>query len=459
MNRIRHIYILLGLTAAGAFVSCSGVKSLSAPQLDVPEHIIAGADDSLTLADVEWWSVYGDASLQKIIRTTLAHNRTLQAAAATIEEMQQLYRVGRAGLFPALSAEVAADYETNDYYHGKSSRDAEYDLKASISWEADLFGRLRWAKKQGYAKWMGAVEDYRAVKMTLIAEAATAYFNLVALDNELDIVQRTLRNRSESVEKAKLRFEGGLTSELVYQQACVEYASTASLVPSLQQRISTTENQLKLLMGEFPGESVGRIGSMVEIPDSARFSIGLPSQLINRRPDIRSANQKLMAASAQVGVDYADRFPRLTISLVGGAENDDLTALLKSPFSYIGGNLIAPLFDFGKKKARYKASVAAYDRARLQYENTVIQAFTDVADAVTVFRNARKTLQLKTNSRDAARKYVELAELQYRAGSISYIDVLDAQRRYFDAQIGHSNAIRDENLALVNLYKALGGGW
>ena len=175
--------------------------------------------------------------------------------------------------------------------------------------------------------------------------------------------------------------------------------------------------------------------------------------------DLRQSEQTLRAAEAAMGMASADRFPRITFSLTGGWENDDLKGLFSSPFSYVNGSLVSPLFSFGKKKAKYKAALAACDEARLNYEQKVLEAFREVNDAVVTYRNVRTAAALKRDLQQAAQKYVELAQLQYFNGVINYLDVLDAQRKYFDAQIGLSNAVRDEHLAMVDLYKALGGGW
>lgn len=457
---MKHIRaIIIAVAAAQLLSSCSAVRECRAPELNLPQTIVAGEMDTLTIADMEWWRFYGDSALCRIIGRTLEHNRDIKAAVAHVEQLQELYRISKANMLPTLDIKAMADHETNDYDGEASKRDPEFDLKANISWEIDLWGSLRWAKRKGEAEWRMSVEDERALRMTLIAEAAASYFQLVALDNELSIVQRTLETRREGVAKAKLRFEGGLTSELVYQQAQVEYATTAALIPELRKRIKTTENALCLLMGTYPGEVIqrGTTDAATLIPET--LPVGLPSQLLRRRPDIRAAEQQLMAAMSGVGVAYADRFPKLTFNLQGGWENDALKGFFSSPFSYVAGQLVAPVFSFGRKKARYKAALAAYEESRLMYEQKVLEAFKETDDAVTAYRNVRETTALKISSRNAAHKYVELAELQYRTGSINYIEVLDAQRRYFDAQIGVSNAVRDENLALVQLYKALGGGW
>ncbi len=457
---MKKIYFLATIIAAAlAVTSCSGVKHCAPPSLEIPSTIVKGYNDSLTIADVEWWEFYSDPALRRLIEEALANNRNLLAAAAGVEEARLLYGAAKADQLPQIGFTAGGNNETNDYYGEKHINDPEYSLKATLSWEVDFWGRLKWAKDKGEHAYLESVEAKRAMQMTLIAEVATAYFRLVALDNELAIVRRTLTTRMEGVKQAKLRFEGGLTSEMVYQQAQVEYATAATLVPSLERQIETTMSALSVLTGSFPGEKITRTKIDVEtfLPDSV--DIGLPSTLLTRRPDLRAAEQRLQAAMSSVGIAYADRFPRLNISLIGGLENDGLSHFFESPFSYISAVVAGPLIDFGRRKKRYEASIAAYDRARLAYEQKVLEVFRETGDAVTTYRNAVATARLRATLRDAAMKYVNLAHIQYRAGSISYLDVLDAQRRYFDAQIGLSNAVRDENLALVGLYKALGGGW
>lgn len=448
-----YIFVLALLVS-----SCSIQKRCQAPELNLPNEIIAGENDSLTIADIAWWDFYADSTLSKLIRKTLNNNRDMQAAEAHIRQMESLYRVNKAAQWPTLNAQVFGDRETNDYYGEKSTVDPELSLKASLSWEIDLWGSLRWGKRKGAAEYLASIEAARAMQMTLIAETATAYFELIALDQELEIVLQTVKTREESVNQARLRFEGGLTSETAYQQAQVELASASALIPDLEQRIALKENQIAVLSGEYPSKvEREKFDLNVSLPEE--ISIGLPSTLLQRRPDVRQAEQQLQAAMASVGIAYADRFPRLTINLVGGLENDELTGFFKSPFSYIAGNFVAPLFTFGKKKSQYKAALAAYDEKRFAYEQKVLEVFREVNDAVITYQKKKRTSELQLNLFEAAQKYVDLAQLQYFNGVIRYIDVLDAHRNFFDAQIGLSNAIRDEYLAMVDLYKVLGGGW
>lgn len=451
--------LLIYLFAAIMLGSCSGVKNCQKPQLDLPMSLAGNATDSITLADMEWWSFYSDSTLVGLIREALEHNRDFLAAAAKVEQMRQLYGVQKLNYAPTVSGLVLADHETNDY-HGKPHSDQpEYSLKASLSWEVDLWGGLKWAQRKGAAEFRASVENQRAMQMTLVSEIASAYVNLLALDNELSIVRRTLFTREENLKKAKLRFEGGLTPETVYQQAQVEYASAAALIPGLERQIEIQKNAISLLLGRYPGQEISRGKLSFNEPIRQEFPIGLPSSLLKRRPDLRAAEASLAVALANVGVTYADRFPKLRIGLTGGLENDDLKGFFQSPFTYIVGQISGTILDFGRNKRRYKASIAAYDQSRLNYEQKVLTAFKEVDDAAVTFRLIKQTTERRRELLEAAQKYAQLAYMQYSMGVINYIDVLDAQRRYFEAQVGLSNAVRDEYLALINLYKSLGGGW
>ncbi len=362
-------------------------------------------------------------------------------------------------IMPNINGIVGATKETNDYHGEAFSNDPEISVKATISWEADLWGGLRQARRKAGAQYQASIEDMRAMQMTIVAEVASAWIRLVALDNELSIVRMTLSTRREALAKAKLRFEGGLTSETVYQQALVEYATTAAIVPDLEQQITVARNALSVLIGAFPGENFDIPSLSLDERMPETVPVGLPSELLQRRPDIRAADQRFKAAVAQCGIAYSDRFPKIRLSMTGGWENDEFSHLFQSPFSYLLGNITGSIFDFGRKKRRYKASVAACEQARLSYEKCVLNAFREVADAAATYTKLRETASLRATLRDAALKYVELANIQYLAGTLSYIDVLDAQRRYFDARVSLTIAVRDQYLALVSLYKSLGGGW
>ncbi len=449
---------MIAIAAAALLLGgCSIQKRCQAPDLNLPETIVEGATDSLTMADLDWWEVYADSTLCDLIRRTLDRNKDMLTAEANVRRMAELYRVDKAAMLPTVSGQVFADRETNDYYGEKSSVDPELSVKATIGWEADLWGNLRWAKRKALAEYLSSVEGARAMRMTLIAQVAKAYFELVALDQELDIVRRTVAAREESLAQAELRFEGGVTSEIPYQQAKVELARSAAMIPDLEREITQKENEISVLAGGYPS-NVERADSLdAAMPENS--GVGLPSTLLQRRPDIRQADEKLRSAMADVGVAYADRFPRLRFTVTGGVENDALKGLIESPFTYLSGQLAGPIFSFGAKRAKYRAALAAYDGARLGYEQKVLTAFREVNDAIVAYRSASRSADLKRNLREASRKYVELTQLQYISGDIRYIDFLDAERSFFAAQVEVNQAVLAQYLALVELYKALGGGW
>lgn len=457
---MRVIKIIGAVCAVFVLASCSGIKNLRSPQVTFYDDFTKiDYIDSLCVADLEWWKFYSDSTLCSLLERVVVNNRDLLKSEARVEQLRQLYGISKTNLLPQIEFSVSAEYETTDYSGSGATTSPTYGVKVPISWEINLLGSQIWERKEADALYHASEEDSRALKMSLIAETAEAYYRLMALENELSIVRRTMETREESVRIAKLRFEVGLTSETIYRQTVVEYSSSAALVPVLEQKVYATRNELTLLMGEVPHdiEQIGKLPQTFLGPE--KLPAGVPSDLLKRRPDIRAAEQRLKAAVAAAGYAYADRFPSLRIGFIPGFENDQLKDFIRSPYSYLIGSLAGPLVDFGRRKKKYKASLAAYEEARLDYEDVVLRAFTEVNTVIHTYYHVQESCRRTMELRDAAAQYMQLATLQFRAGMLNYIDVLDAQRRYFDAQIDFSNAIRDEYIALVDIYKALGGGW
>ena len=447
------------IVAGGLGVSCSPAKHCAAPQLDLPETFVASVQtDTLTWADVEWWKIYPDTTLHSLIKQALEYNKDMLAAAERLREMEYRYKIQRSQLWPSISASVYGENEYTNYSGKEPANDPVASVLGSFSWEIDLWGNLRWASREKLAEYFASVEAQRALKISLIAEVANAYFDLQALDNELLIVRRTLETRDEGVQKARIRLDGGLTSDIPYQQALVERATTAALVPELEREVAMKESELAFLTGSYP-RHIERSRIPLELSYRKEIPVGVPSQLLTRRPDLRQAEQELRAAEAAVGVAQAERFPSFTITFDGGTETNTLANIIKAPYYYLLGNFVAPVFEFGKRRANFKAAIAEYNQARLNYEKDVLQAFKEVYDAVVSYNSAVENTSLKFDLQEASKQYVALANLQYINGAISYMDVLDAQRAYFSSQVELSNAIMQEYKVLVDLYKALGGGW
>lgn len=454
--RMKHfVYIILFSLCT---VSCQLGKHYARPDLHLPALLDSTATDTTSIADFRWWELYTDTTLQKLIRETLEHNKDMLTAAARLKEMAAQRRIAYADMFPQVNRRLYTDKEAENYGGDNYKSTPEYTAKFIASWELDLWGNLRWAKDKSMAQFVQAVENRRALQMTLVAQVAQAYFELVALDNELAIVKQTLSAREESVRLARLRFNGGLTSEAVYQQAQVELARTATLVPDLERSIALKENDINFLAGRYP-EKVERSHHPQDIRLPETLPAGLPSSLLERRPDVRAAEEALIAANADVGIAYTNLFPRITLTAHYGLESEEFKDFLHSPYHFLSANLLTPLFAMGKNRAALKAKKAAYEQAVHQYEKAVLSAFKDARNAMVEFNKVQDIYDSRLKLEQAARKSTSLTRTQYMNGYISYLDWLDAQRTYLDAQIALSNAVRDKQIAMVQLYKALGGGW
>lgn len=454
--RMKHfVYIILFSLCT---VSCQLGKHYARPDLHLPALLDSTATDTTSIADFRWWELYTDTTLQKLIRETLEHNKDMLTAAARLKEMAAQRRIAYADMFPQVNGRLYTDKEAENYGGDNYKSTPEYTAKFIASWELDLWGNLRWAKDKSMAQFVQAVENRRALQMTLVAQVAQAYFELVALDNELAIVKQTLSAREESVRLARLRFNGGLTSEAVYQQAQVELARTATLVPDLERSIALKENDINFLAGRYP-EKVERSHHPQDIRLPETLPAGLPSSLLERRPDVRAAEEALIVANADVGIAYTNLFPRITLTAHYGLESEEFKDFLHSPYHFLSANLLTPLFAMGKNRAALKAKKAAYEQAVHQYEKAVLSAFKDARNAMVEFNKVQDIYDSRLKLEQAARKSTSLTRTQYMNGYISYLDWLDAQRTYLDAQIALSNAVRDKQIAMVQLYKALGGGW
>lgn len=454
--RMKHfVYIILFSLCT---VSCQLGKHYARPDLHLPALLDSTATDTTSIADFRWWELYTDTTLQKLIRETLEHNKDMLTAAARLKEMAAQRRIAYADMFPQVNGRLYTDKEAENYGGDNYKSTPEYTAKFIASWELDLWGNLRWAKDKSMAQFVQAVENRRALQMTLVAQVAQAYFELVALDNELAIVKQTLSAREESVRLARLRFNGGLTSEAVYQQAQVELARTATLVPDLERSIALKENDINFLAGRYP-EKVERSHHPQDIRLPETLPAGLPSSLLERRPDVRAAEEALIAANADVGIAYTNLFPRITLTAHYGLESEEFKDFLHSPYHFLSANLLTPLFAMGKNRAALKVKKAAYEQAVHQYEKAVLSAFKDARNAMVEFNKVQDIYDSRLKLEQAARKSTSLTRTQYMNGYISYLDWLDAQRTYLDAQIALSNAVRDKQIAMVQLYKALGGGW
>lgn len=453
----KYICIFLFVGFLGLFSSCKIGQKYTRPELHLPAQITSGAD-TFTVDEIPWESLYRDTVLQSLIHTALENNKDMLIAAGKIKEMIAAKRISFAEQFPEIGARIYGQKERLNYGGDNPSPDPEYGAKLTLSWEVDLWGNLRWANEADIAAYLQSVEARKSLQLTLIAEVAAAYYELCALDHELSIVQKTLAARREGVRLAKLRYEGGLTSETSYSQAKVELARTETLVPALESKIKIKEGDLSFLLGQYTSDIPRGLSLRNQhLPET--LPVGLPSSLLERRPDIHQAELKLREANAKVGVAYTDLFPKISLTGNLGFESDELSNFIKSPAWFLIGDLVQPLFAMGKNKAKLKVAKARYEQELYSYQKTVLEAFKEVNNAILTVRKAKEIRISYEKLLTSATTYVQLAQLQYINGVTSYMDVLDAQRVLLDAQINLNKAVLDELLSVVFLYKALGGGY
>ncbi len=437
------------------------------PEVPVPETWRAmDAAEQESLANTPWWELFQDPELLRLIEIALAGNQDLLIAVERIEEARAFYGFQRADLYPKVDLGASAAYlriselGLPNLPPGTDNEEPLYGVSAQAFWELDFFGRIRRASEAELALVYQAEESRRAVVQALVADVARAYVELRDLDRRVEISRRTLESRVEYVTLARERFEGGLTSELDLRQAEAEMHRTASFVHGFEGFVTQKENELSALLGRNPGEIArGQASDVLVVPPAVPS--GLPSALLERRPDVRAAEEALASANARIGEAKALLFPSIALTGAFGWESTELDDLLDSPAQSwsIGANLLQPIFNSGQNRRRVDVAESRMRQALYAYERAVLLAFRDVEDALAGLRQTGLQRGAEGERVAAERKVLELAELRYRGGVADYLEVLDAQRSLFDSELGETDAQRDELLFLIQLYKALGGGW
>jgi outer membrane protein, multidrug efflux system len=466
----RHIVVAaLAVLAAG----CALGPNYKRPTVPTPSTWREmPAAEAQSLANTPWWELFEDPPLQELIRISLAENKDLKIAVERIEEARARYGFTRADLFPKVDLSGTAGrlrFNSGSLLHtpegdaGALTEGTEtpiYATSADLSWEIDFFGRIRRATEAQRALFLGTQEARRATVLSLVADVARAYFELRDFDRRLDISRRTIASRREYVELARDRFEGGLTPELDMRQAEAELYRIEAVVFDLERLVAQKENELSVLLGRNPGAVTrGRAAEEQKLP--AAVPAGLPSDLLERRPDVREAEQTLAAATANIGEAKALLFPRIALTGSYGFASTDLDTLFEGPSKSwnIIGNLLQPIFNAGKNRRRVEIAESRQRQLLYDYEATILEAFRETEDALVAYRKTGEQRRAQGSRVTAERKVLELAELRYRGGVSAYLEVLDAQRSLFGAEIDEAQTIGSHLVSLVRLYKALGGGW
>lgn len=455
----------LTLMAAAALLSaCALGPDYQRPDLPLPAQFrldTSGSTDSL--GDSGWWQVYRDPTLAELIARALQNNLDVRIAAARVDQARTSLQATGLQLLPQLSAGASLGEQRVSTFSAPlpDRRFERSSLSADLSWELDFWGRIRRTREAARADLLASDASRQAVKVSLVAAVATQYFTLLALDQQLDITRATLELRKAFVDLTQAQFERGTVSGLDVATAQAQLATAQANVPTLERRIAQTENQLSLLLGGDPAAVARPPHELASQPVSPSLPPGLPSSLMERRPDLRQAEQALVAANARVGVAKAALFP--TISLTGsyGSLSNEMSQLFTSPAENwsIGVNLLQPLLDADRNRYQVDFADAGRRVALLGYERSVRTAFREVADALVGRQKTAEYEAAQAALVSAQNDAHEIALARYKVGYSSYFDVINADRDLFAAKLTLTQARLDTLLASVQLYQALGGGW
>jgi outer membrane protein, multidrug efflux system len=450
---------VLGLT--GCMVGPDYVR----PAVDTSAAFRFEEKEAQDLANTAWWEQFQDPVLNDLIQVAIAENKDLRIAAARVEDFAGRFGTTRSQLFPqigygaAVSRDRASERLATPLPSGASNPQTTLEALFNVSWEIDLWGRIRRLTEAAQADLLASEEARRGVILSLVAAVATGYVNLRDLDKQLDIAQSTVSIREEAVKLFEVRYEGGVISELELAQVRSEYEAALADVPRLERAIAQTENAISILLGRNPapilrGRSVDQLAAPV-VP------AGLPSDLLERRPDIREAEQNLMAANARIGAARALYFPTISLTGLLGFASEELSNLFEGSartWSF-AGSIAGPIFTAGGIKGTVLQAEAQQRQLLATYERAIQTGFREVDDALIDNRKSRERLEAQGRQVAALADYARLARMRYEAGYTSYLEVLDAERSLFNAQLAYAQTQGEVFNALVNVYKAMGGGW
>ncbi|SEK43052.1 efflux transporter outer membrane subunit [Nitrosovibrio tenuis] len=443
-------------------MSCAMGPDYSRPHIDASDRFRMAEAEGQSIANLPWWQLINDEQLQHLIKQALLQNKDLKQAVASVEELQARLGIARMDYLPKMDVNINAPAfgRLGGFLFPGFPTPYSYFGQATLNWEIDVWGRVRRSNEAALADLMAREENRRAVVLTLVSSVAQSYFDLLQFDMQLDIARNALRSWEESVALAQAQLRGGIISRLDSDQFDAERANAAARVAELQRQMVQKENELSVLLGNNP-VTIVRGRSLTEQVLPPEVPAGLPSELLERRPDILQAEKTLAAATARIGMAKAARFPRLTITGFLGVASPALSKILLSGSEFgVGGlGLAGPLLNAQSLGLEQRAAEAQAKQVLAQYEQTILVAFKEVEDALIAVRTANDQRKAQEEQVEALRSALNVSNLRYQGGITSYVDVLLAKRNLFDAEFALTATRRLHLASIIQLYKALGGGW
>lgn len=463
-----HRVSLAAALAALALTACTVGPDYKRPSVELPAAWPVSAGDAPVSA--RWWTLYADPQLNLMVEEALAHNNDLRLAAARVDEARAGLTIVRADSLPNVTAGAGAarnriSERSGNFFPGIPTEFTDYQVSLRASWEIDFWGRYRRATEAAKADLLSSASARDAVQLSLIADVVRGYFVLRALDAQVDITRRTIATRHESLDLQRLRYNTGEASQLEYRQVEAETAAAEALLPLLEQNQAQQENALSVLLGRSPraimesGIERGNALDALVLPPAV--PAGLPSELLQRRPDIYQAEQLLISSNAQIGVARAAYYPSVSLTGLFGFESEKLSNLVSAPARVwqFSASAAQTVFDAGRIGAQVDAATARREQQLASYQSTVQNAFREVKDALVASRKSADRLTAEQTRVVALREALRLAKLRYVSGESSLLDALDAERGLLTAELDQVAAQRDRLAATADLFKALGGGW
>ena len=449
-------YIAVALLPLLLLSGCSLGPKYNRPTIQPPATFYSEQQaTTISAADQGWWDLFKDPVLQGLIREGLQNNYDLQLAVARVEEERDLLGVSRSQYYP----QVAYDGNIAGQTSPITPNHTYYSYSFTTFWEIDLFGRIRKLNEAQRAVYFSSEEARRDVRLLVMAEVARGYFQLRALDEQIVIAERTVKSFQETLDIFQHKFEGGAASGLEVARAQAALSNVAATIPDFERQITAQENALSLLLGRNPGP-IARGTTLAEQNDPPEVPAGLPATLLERRPDLREAEQNLISANANVGVAKANFFPTISLSGLLGGVSPQLSQLTGAGKAWsLAGDFTGPIFTGGRLKNQYHASLAQRDQAKISFEKAITQAFGEVSTSLSAHEKLAKAYREQMTSVEAYRDSVRLSTIRYDSGLSSYLEIVDAQIQMYPAESAVVNYDLGRKLALVDLYRALGGGW
>jgi len=461
------------ILAFAVLTACSVSKDVETPKPALPETFRSAVTtgDTSSIADIQWKQFFTETTLQKLIDSAIARNYDMQIAVKNIEESQLLFKQVKLNNIPTVDLNVTASSNrpSDNSVTGLSLKQydigtkhiEDYNANLSLSWEADIWGKIHNQQRSALAAYLQTAEARKAIQTNLVATVSQGYYNLLMLDAQLDIAKRNVRLNDSTLTIIKLQYDAGQVTSLAVQQADAQKQAAEQLVPQFEQNLAIQENALRILAGQLP-DRIERSASLNDLAIPATTSTGVPSAIVSRRPDVRSAELALQIANAKVGITKAEMYPALRITAQGGVNSFKASNWFNVPaslFGVVAGSVVQPLFDHKELKTNYEVAKVDREKTVLQFRQSVLNAVGEVSDALVKIDKLKAQQTIAANRVNTLQQATKNADLLFKNGLATYLEVITAQGNVLQSELELASIKRDELSAVSELYRSLGGGW